>query len=162
MWALGYEGQGIILASQDTGVQWDHPALIGHYRGWDAGTSTASHAYNWLDAFPTDPNRPGTCSPDLQVPCDDYGHGTHTVGTMVGEAPVDTGGYDRVGMAPQAQWIGCRNMDNGDGTPASYTACFEFFLAPYPQGGNPATEGNPALAPNIINNSWTCPGLRRL
>lgn len=156
VWALGYEGQGIIVASQDTGVQWDHPALIGHYRGWDAGTSTASHPYNWFDAF-NGANRPASCSPDAQAPCDDYGHGTHTVGTMLGDAPGGTGSYDRVGMAPQSQWIGCRNMDNGDGTPASYTACFEFFLAPFPQGGDPATDGNPALAPNIINNSWSCP-----
>jgi subtilisin family serine protease len=60
-------------------------------------------------------------------------------------------------MAPKARWIGCRNMRQGVGTPASYTACFEFFLAPYPQGGDPFSEGRPDLAPHIINNSWACP-----
>ncbi|MGD2104629.1 MAG: S8 family serine peptidase, partial [Anaerolineae bacterium] len=38
-----------------------------------------------------------------------------------------------------------------------YAECFEFFLAPYPVGGNPFTEGDPSLAPHVINNSWTCP-----
>jgi subtilisin family serine protease len=60
-------------------------------------------------------------------------------------------------MAPDAQWIGCRNMRLGVGTPASYTICFEFFLAPYPQGGDPFVDGRPELAPHIVNNSWGCP-----
>ena len=59
-------------------------------------------------------------------------------------------------MAPQAQCIGCRNMDNGNGTPARYLECFEFFLAPYPIGGNPS-QGDPGKAPDITTNSWTCP-----
>jgi len=63
----------------------------------------------------------------------------------------------RVGMAPDAQWIGCRNMRAGFGTPGSYTACFEFFMAPYPQYGDPFTDGKPELSPHIINNSWGCP-----
>jgi hypothetical protein len=48
-------------------------------------------------------------------------------------------------------------MDEGVGTPASYAECFEFFLAPYPVGGDPFTDGEPSLAPHVINNSWTCP-----
>lgn len=154
VWALGFRGQGIVIASQDTGVQWDHPALIEHYRGWNPATSSAGHVYNWYDAW--DDDNPGDpCTGDPQVPCDDNGHGTHTVGTMVGDATPDGGTI--LGMAPDAKWIGCRNMQNGVGSPASYAACFQFMLAPYPQGGNPFTEGRPELAPNIINNSWSCP-----
>ena len=156
VWALGIRGQGVVVASQDTGVQWTHPALQARYRGWDADTSTASHPYNWYDAFPADPNRPTWCDPNPQVPCDDHGHGTHTVGTLIGTSPSGATFTD-IGAAPDAEWMGCRNMDNGVGTPASYTACFEFFLAPYPQGGDPATQGRPDLAPHIINNSWSCP-----
>ncbi len=156
VWALGIRGQGVVVASQDTGVEWTHPAIQARYRGWDAGTSTASHAYNWYDAFPNDPNRPTWCDPNPQIPCDDHGHGTHTVGTLTGTA-ADGAAFANIGVAPDAEWIGCRNMDNGIGTPASYTACFEFFLAPYPQGGDPATQGRPDLAPHIINNSWSCP-----
>lgn len=156
VWALGYQGQGIVVASQDTGVEWDHPALKAAYRGviTDTDTTTITHVYNWYDAWGVD-GRPARCVKDAQVPCDDDGHGTHTVGTMLGDATVIS---DTVlGMAPDAQWIGCRNMIDGVGTPASYTACFEFFMAPYPQGGNAMTDGRPELAPHIINNSWGCP-----
>jgi len=158
VWALGFTGQGIVVASQDTGVEWDHPALKANYRGIITATQTTSatvdHVYNWFDAWDLI-GRPGSCAADAQVPCDDDGHGTHTVGTMIGDA---TAAGDAVlGMAPGAQWIGCRNMNNGVGTPASYTACFEFFLAPYPQGGDPLVDGQPALGPDVINNSWGCP-----
>jgi serine protease AprX len=153
VWALGYAGRGIVVASQDTGVEWDHPALKSRYRGWNAASNTADHLYNWFDAWGS-AGRPARCSSDPQIPCDDNGHGTHTVGTMLGSA---TNAVAQVGMAPEATWIGCRNMRNGFGTPASYTACFEFFLAPYPQGGDPFTQGRPELSPDIINNSWGCP-----
>ena len=49
-------------------------------------------------------------------------------------------------------------MDNGWGTPATYIECFEFFLAPYPVGGTPA-QGDPGKAPDVTNNSWSCPAV---
>lgn len=162
VWNMGYTGKGIIIGSQDTGVFWDHPALQLKYRGVVTATdpisgtvvATVTHPYNWFDAWGTR-DRPTRCASDPQVPCDDNGHGTHTVGTMLGDATRDGGSI--LGMAPDAQWIGCRNMHSGVGTPASYTACFEFFLAPYPQNGDKMTEGKPALRPHLINNSWGCP-----
>jgi serine protease AprX len=140
-WALGYTGQGMVVAGADTGYQWDHPALKSHYRGWNG--ITATHDYNWHDAVADSP-----------APLDPHGHGTHTMGTMVG----DDGAGNQVGIAPGAKWIGCRNMDSGGyGTPARYIECFEFFLAPYPIGGDPHTQGVPELAPAVIGNSWSCP-----
>ena len=147
VWALGYTGQGVVVGAQDTGYQWDHPALINQYRGWNG--STADHDNNWHDSIHTDN---GTCDGDSPAPCDDDAHGTHTLGTVLG----DDGGANQIGMAPGARWIGCRNMNNGAGTPASYLECFEFFLAPYPVGGDPL-DGNPDLAPDVTNNSWSCP-----
>jgi serine protease AprX len=155
VWALGYTGQGVVVAGQDTGYDWDHPALKNQYRGWDG--REANHDYNWHDAIHTGG---GACGPDAFEPCDDHGHGTHTMGTIVGD---DAGGVIRddigrnqIGMAPGAEWIGCRNMDEGVGTPATYLECFEFFLAPYPVDGTPE-QGDPALAPHVVNNSWSCP-----
>ena len=148
VWALDYTGQGIVVAGQDTGYDWDHPALINQYRGYNGVTAT--HDYNWHDAIHSGG---GSCGANSPEPCDDYGHGTHTMGTIVG----DDGGSNQIGVAPGARWIGCRNMDQGDGTPATYIECFEFFLAPYPIGGDPFTDGVPSLAPHVINNSWTCP-----
>ncbi len=154
VWALGYTGQGVVVAGQDTGYDWDHPALIRQYRGYNGITVT--HDYSWHDAIHTDDPHTvvgNPCGFDSPVPCDDNGHGTHTMGTVVG----DDGGGNQIGVAPGARWIGCRNMEQGWGTPATYAECFEFFLAPYPVGGDPLTDGVPSLAPHVINNSWTCP-----
>jgi subtilisin family serine protease len=72
------------------------------------------------------------------------------MGTMVG----DDGAGNQIGMAPGAKWIGCRNMERGWGTPATYTECFQWFLAPTDLNGqNP----DPSKAPDVINNSWYCP-----
>ncbi len=147
VWDLGFHGEGVVVAGQDTGYQWDHPALKAQYRGWD-GVS-ASHDYNWHDAIHT---AGGSCPPDSPVPCDDQGHGTHTMGTIVG----DDGAGNQIGVAPGAEWIGCRNMLQGVGTPASYIECFEFFLAPYPVGSD-TTMRDATLAPDVISNSWSCP-----
>jgi serine protease AprX len=155
VWALGYTGQGVVVAGQDTGYDWDHPALKNQYRGWDG--AIADHDYNWHDAIHANDPHTATgniCGFDSPEPCDDHyaSHGTHTMGIMVG----DDGDTHQIGMAPGAEWIGCRNMEEGWGTPASYMECFEFFLAPYPVGATPA-EGEPSFAPDIVNNSWSCP-----
>lgn len=153
VWEAGFTGQGVIIGGQDTGYLWDHPALLQQYRG--SSSSGVSHDYNWHDAIrqplrSSITNNP--CGYDSPVPCDDNNHGTHTMGTTLGNDQMG----NQIGMAPDAQWIGCRNMDLGWGTPATYTECFEWFIAPYPYGGGSA-NGNPALAPHIINNSWGCP-----
>ena len=148
VWALGYTGQGIVIGGQDTGYQWDHPALKPHYRGWNG--TTVDHNYNWHDSIHSGTSSCGGVN--LAAPCDDNNHGTHTMGTAVG----DDGGSNQIGMAPGAQWIGCRNMVEGVGTPATYLECFEWFLAPYALGDEPA-DGNPDLAPDVTINSWGCP-----
>jgi len=147
MWAAGFTGEGIVIGSQDTGFEWNHPALRNQYRGWNG--SSADHDYNWHDAIHSGG---GVCGPDSPTPCDDFGHGTLTLGVSIG----DDGGSNRIGVAPGARWIGCRNMDQGFGSPATYLECFEFFLAPYPVGGTPAS-GDPERAPDVTNNSWICP-----
>jgi subtilisin family serine protease len=142
VWSLdGARGEGVVVASSDTGVQWDHPALIGKYRGWDG--QAAHHDFNWHDAIQ-----------DLAEPLDDNSHGTHTTGTMVGE---DAASGEQIGVAPGAKWIACRNMDHGVGRPSTYLDCNQYFLAPYPHGGNPETDGDPSKAPDVTNNSWGCP-----
>jgi subtilisin family serine protease len=134
-WERGVRGQGIVVAGNDTGVDWNHEALKDTYRGWDG--QAVDHRYNWHDAWDKTPLEPS----------DDNGHGTHTIGTAAG------GGPQAVGVAPDARWIACRNMNNGVGTPASYVDCFQFFLAPTDLNGeNP----RPDLAPHVINNSWAC------
>ena len=50
LWTLGYTGQGIVVANQDTGMRWTHAALRTHYRGWGGSIATSDHNYNWHDA----------------------------------------------------------------------------------------------------------------
>jgi serine protease AprX len=145
VWNEGVTGQNVVLAGHDTGYAWEHPAIKGKYRGWNG--SVADHNYNWHDAIHSGG---GTCGPNSPVPCDDQGHGTHTMGTMVG----DGGLGNQVGVAPGARWIGCRNMDQGNGTPTTYSECFQWLMAPTNLAGqNP----DPSKAPHVINNSWSCP-----
>ncbi|MFO1493880.1 MAG: S8 family serine peptidase [Lysobacterales bacterium] len=147
VWAMGFRGQNVLVAGQDTGYQWDHPALKAKYAGWDG--SSANHNYRWHDAIGPGGSG-GSCGVSAQAPCDDNSHGTHTMGTIVG----DDGGSNQIGVAPGARWIGCRNMDQGNGTPTTYSDCFQWLMAPTDlTGQNP----NPAMAPHIINNSWGCP-----
>jgi hypothetical protein len=149
VWDMGYEGEGIVIGGQDTGYEWEHPAIKSKYRGWD-GTS-ADHNYNWHDAISALINGgANSCGLNLDEPCDDDNHGTHTMGTMVGSTSSDS----MIGVAPQAKWIGCRNMEEGDGTPATYIECFEWFVAP-----TDLNDANPdaSMAPHVINNSWGCP-----
>ncbi|MBI5914278.1 MAG: S8 family serine peptidase, partial [Bacteroidetes bacterium] len=151
VWAMGFNGTGTVVAGEDTGYDWDHPALQNKYRGWNG--SSADHNYNWHDAIHAiDPHNsgPNPCGLNSAVPCDDNNHGTHTMGTMAG----DDGAGNQIGVAPGAKWIGCRNMERGWGMPSTYLECFEWFLAPTNLAGN---SPQPALAPDVINNSWGCP-----
>jgi subtilisin family serine protease len=146
VWSLGFMGEGIVVASADTGVRWTHNALKPHYRGWDG--QNADHDYNWHDSIHDSVGNP--CGNDSPEPCDDVAHGSHTTGTMIG----DDGAGNQIGMAPSAKWIGCRNMDAGNGTPARYIECMQWFLAPTRIGGG---DPDPTKAPDITNNSWECP-----
>jgi subtilisin family serine protease len=126
---LGVTGHGIVVGTSDSGVDGDHPALAGGFRGGDD---------SWFD-----PWRGST------VPTDRYGHGTHTLGSAVGR-----GG---IGVAPGAQWIGCTNLERNLGNPARYLDCLQFMLAPYPPGADPWRDGRPDRAPHVLTNSWGCP-----
>ncbi|MEO5674913.1 MAG: S8 family serine peptidase, partial [Chitinophagales bacterium] len=151
VWLLGIKGAGVVVGGQDTGYDWTHPAIKSQYRGWNG--ITADHNYNWHDAIHApDPQNayPNPCGIDISSPCDDFGHGTHTMGTMVGEAD-----SLKIGVAPEAKWIGERNMEQGWGNLASYMEAFEWFIAPTDTNNlNP----DPAMAPHVINNSWVCTG----
>src|SRR5256886_964411 len=138
VWGHGFTGQGIVVGDIDVGFQWDHPALKLHYRGWNG--SVADHNYNWYDEI----------DPRNRAPIDPNGHGTATVGTIIG----DDGGSNQIGVAPGAKWMGCRAMnESGLGTPDTYIGCLEFMVAPFDLDGN---NPDPSKAPAAINNSWFC------
>lgn len=130
---FGVTGEGITVASIDSGVQYDHPALVGAYRG-NNGDGTFDHNYNWFDAA-------GSCS---GAPCDNDGHGTHTMGTMIGT----DGGANQIGVAPGAKWIEANGCCPSD---AALISSGQWMLAP-----TDLQDENPDVTkrPNIVNNSW--------
>jgi len=129
---LGATGQGIVIGQSDSGVQYDHPELADSYRGRDG-----NHDYDWYDPWYGEPS-----------PVDYGGHGTHTLGSVLG---------DSVGVAPDATWIACANLPRNLGNAARYLDCLQFVLAPFPLGGDPFRDGDPAQSAHVLNNSWGCP-----
>src|SRR5690606_22316927 len=126
-------GEGIVVANIDSGVQFDHPALVESYRG-NNGDGTFTHDYNWFDAT-------GTSEQPFEAATNS--HGTHTMGTMAG----DGGEGNRIGVAPGVTWIaanGCAVCSE-----AHLAASAQWMLAPTDLAGlNP----DPARRPHIINN----------
>ncbi len=138
---FGIRGDGIVVANVDTGVQFDHSALVRQYRG-NLGGGTIDHNYNWFD-----PSH--ICGNPSLVPCDNNGHGTHTMGTMVG----DDGdpGTNQIGVAPHARYIKAKGCETNNCSDAALLASGQWILAPTDLAGqNP----RPDLRPHIVNNSW--------
>lgn len=129
-------GQGIVVGQSDSGVQLTHPELADSYRGV-LPDGEIDNDYAWLDPWFGD-----------SFPTDDFGHGTHTLATAVGNT---------VGVAPDAGWIACKNLARGIGNIGYYLDCLQFMLAPYPQDGDPWSDGDPTRSAHVLNNSWGCP-----
>ncbi len=129
---LGVTGEGIVVGQSDSGVQVDHPEFAARYRGVAEGDD-----YNWFDPWQHE-----------SAPYDLDGHGTHTLGSILG---------DSVGIAPGATWFGCANLVRNLGNPAFYLDCMQFMLAPFPLAGDPLHDGDPSRAADVLNNSWGCP-----
>ena len=132
-------GEGIVVANIDTGVQYNHPALVNQYRG-NLGGGVFDHNYNWKDPS-------NVCGNPSNVPCDNNSHGTHTMGTMVG----DDGGANQIGVAPRAKWLACKGCETNSCSFNALAACGQWVLAPTNlAGGSP----RPDLRPHVVNNSW--------
>ncbi|MGH3681833.1 MAG: S8 family serine peptidase, partial [Natronosporangium sp.] len=135
---LGSTGEGIVVGAVDGGALFTHEALVDAYRG-NLGDGGFDHNYNWHD-----PSR--VCGNPSRQPCDNTGHGTHVLGTMVG-----AGG---IGVAPQAQWIVAKGCETSTCSQAALLSAGQFMLAPTDLAGqNP----RPDLRPHIVNNSWGGP-----
>jgi subtilisin family serine protease len=125
LWELGYRGEGIVVANLDTGVDINHPDLESRWRG---GSNS------WFDPYGEHP----------ELPDDKNGHGTWTMGVMVGGN--SSGSY--VGVAPEAQWIAAKIFDDsGKATSLAIHQAYQWILDP---DRDPSTPD----APHIVNNSW--------
>jgi subtilisin family serine protease len=125
VWDRGYRGEGVVVGNMDTGVDVTHPDLSGSWRG---GSNS------WFDPNGEHPT----------TPTDVSGHGTWTMGVMVG----GSAGGTAIGMAPDAKWIAAKIFnDRGTTTTTKIHQAFQWLLDP---DGNP----NTADTPNVVNNSW--------
>jgi subtilisin family serine protease len=120
LWSLGYTGQGVVVASLDTGVYASHPDLAPSYRG---GSDS------WFDPYGQNPQ-----------PTDNggsyTGHGTMTMGLMVGDGNSGTA----IGMAPGAKWIAAKIFDNyGNATITAIHLSYQWVIA---------------AGADVVNNSW--------
>lgn len=139
VWAKGVRGQGVVVANIDTGAQYNHPALVNQYRG-NLGGGSFNHNYNWWD-----PSK--ICGNPSTTPCDNNRHGSHTMGTMVG----DDGGTNQIGVAPGATWFACKGCETGSCSGTALLECGDFILAPWDLNkANP----DPTKRPHVVNNSW--------
>lgn len=136
---FGARGDGIVVATIDTGALYTHPALVDKYRG-NLGGGTFDHNYNWHDPS-------SVCgSPSLE-PCDNNGHGTHVMGTIVG----DDGAGNQIGVAPEATFIAAKGCESSSCSQSALLSSGQFITAPTDLNNqNP----DPSRRPHVVNNSW--------
>jgi bacillopeptidase F len=128
LWPLGYTGSGIVVANMDTGVDPIHPDLAGKWRG---GTNS------WYDPHG-----------EHAAPYDPDGHGTQTMGLIVGGGS----GGTAIGVAPDASWIAAKLYnDAGQASYSDIHLAFQWLLDP---DADPGTLD----APDVVNASWGLAG----
>ncbi|MCK5223663.1 S8 family serine peptidase, partial [Candidatus Calescamantes bacterium] len=134
MWAEGYDGTGLIIANMDTGVNYYHKDLKDKWLG-----NSKPNSQCWFD-----PWEGSTIPKDGGV--DTWQHGSHTMGSIVGE---DVSGGIKYGVAPGAKWIAVRMFNtSGSASEENTIKCFQWLADP---DGNSSTSDD---VPDILNNSW--------
>jgi len=121
-WTAGYSGSNIIIGHIDTGVLVTHAALAGKWL-----------SPYWLDGVS-----------GQSTPYDDYGHGTHTMGTICGGDGPGPFAND-IGVAYGARFIPTKAFDaSGSGQTTWIDTCMNY-LANLKAGG---------VDIRVIGNSW--------
>jgi len=143
VWNNGFTGAGVVVANMDTGIDINHPDLQSKWRG---GTNS------WFNPY-SDPTNsgdcgiPNNCTPcelSSGTPCDVDGHGTQTMGIIVG----GEAGGTTIGVASDAKWIAVKVFnDAGQASFSTIHQAFQWLLDP---DQDPGTDD----APDVVNNSW--------
>ncbi|KAI9985512.1 hypothetical protein PInf_004883 [Phytophthora infestans] len=137
LWAKGATGKNVVVASIDSGVRYTHEALRATFRGTKKdGTVDFDYSF-WFT--------PGTdMSKETPDTADEVGHGTHTMGTAVGDKGV--------GVAPDATWITARAFDIwGAANKSDFLLAAQWVLCPTKRDG---TGADCTLGADVITNSF--------
>jgi hypothetical protein len=130
-WDAGFTGRGILVANLDSGVQGSHPALAEKWRGLRVPVEQA-----WFDPF-----RNSTFPVDDDPASRANGHGTGTMGILVG-------GERTVGVAFEAEWIAGNIFENNQSFISTILKGLQWAADP---DGDPATAFD---VPDVINASF--------
>ena len=121
LWDIGLTGQGIVVATMDSGVDIDHPDLTDNWRG---GSNS------WYDLHA-----------QTDIPHDTNGHGTQVMGIIAGAGPT--------GIAPGVRWIAARVFDEANiATVSNVHLGFQWLFDP---DGDPNTDDAPDIVNNSWN-----------
>jgi bacillopeptidase F len=136
VWDMGITGAGVIVATIDSGVDGNHPALADRWAGVADPRYAGHPEWAWHDALYA-----------TAFPQDLYGHGTHTMGTVCGGPP-----GDQIGVAPGAFWISGCNLAASEGQFVDNSiCCLQWIVDP---DGDPSTFWD---VPAVCSNSWGLP-----
>lgn len=131
-------GEGAVVAVVDTGLDYNHPDIIGNVWSNLAETGGVSGADDDLNGF-TDDTKGWDFAYDTTDPIDHFGHGTHVAGTI---AAAGDNGIGVVGIAYRARIMPVKGLeDSGYGYNDRLANAIVYAAA------------NGA---DVINNSWGC------
>ncbi len=133
---LNITGEGVLVATIDTGVDGNHPALSDRWAGVADPRYEGHPEWAWFDPY----------AGQNDFPYDNNGHGTHTMGSVCGGAP-----GDQIGVAPGALWISAGAIDRGGGISQTVSDIIESFEWMIDPDGDPSTNWD---VPDVCSNSW--------
>ena len=105
--STGYNGNGVVVAVVDSGVDYNHIDIAGSM--WNGGSEYPHHGYDFVN--------------NDNDPMDEYCHGTHVAGIIAGQGNAGT----QTGIAPGAKIMAIRVLDDtGYGGDAEVISGVEF------------------------------------